>query len=246
MSTDREAPLLRDYRLERWLASARYADSARGTCSSHGGDYHWTERVQYAVGHAVNRYYSADPAMRRHADAGELVDYRWPRRIAYFDSEQSYWQLKDQVARNLHAFFASDGYEGQRPVMLYETFETRIEELGIDLSMIVQAAWQGTDEQGLHLQKFVVEYDPAVLDGYRHAARVFCRCAFGADPAKIEAYHVLSGEYIDLSLDDIPYENSLDYLKLAYSGMKQGDEEQLCVCGRCRREKEASTELRLS
>ncbi len=245
MSTDRETPLLQDYRLERWLASARYAESARGACSSHGGDYHWTERVQYAVGHAVNRYYSADPAMRRHADAGELVDYRWPRRISYFDSEQSYWQLKDQVARSLQTYFASDGYDGQRPVMLYEAFETRVGELGLDLSMIVQTAWQGEDGQGLHLQKFVVEYDPAVLDGYRHAARVFCRCAFGADPAKIEAYHVLTGERIDLSLDDIPYERSLDYLKLAYGSMKQEAEVPFCACGRCRRQKEALPEPRL-
>lgn len=243
MSADREAPLLHDYRLERWLASAKYGDSERAARSSDAGSYHWTERVQYAVGHAVNRYYAADPSLRCYADAGELVDYRWPRRIAYFDSEQSYWQLKDQVARNLHAFFASDGYDGQRPAMLYETFETRVEELGIDLSMIVQAAWQGEDGQGLHLQKFVVEYDPAVLDGYRHAARVFCRCAFGADPAKIEAYHVLTGERIGLSLDGIPYERSLDYLKLAYSGMRQETEEAFCDCGRCRRQKETSAEL---
>ncbi len=238
-----ETPLLQDHQLERWLSSAKQPDTTR---KSDGG-YHWTQRVQYAVGHAVNRYYSAQPELRSHADAGELVDYRWPRRIAYFDSEKSYWELKDRVARHLESFFASNGYEGQRPIMLYEQFETHIAELGMNLSMIFQAAWQSENGEGIHLQKFVVHVDPEVLDGYRHAARVFCRHAFGTDPVKIEVYSVLDGERIHLSLDDVPYEKSLDYLRLAHSGIEEANGEQTCTCGRCKQDvTESAAAFRLS
>ncbi|CAM4327631.1 hypothetical protein [Saccharibacillus endophyticus] len=238
-----ETPLLQDHRLERWLSSARQSDTTR---KSDGG-YHWTQRVQYAVGHAVNRYYSVEPELRRHADTGELVDYRWPRRISYFDSEKSYWELKDRVARHLKSFFISDGYEGHRPVMLYEQFETHVPDLGIDLSMIFQVVWQSEDGQGIHLQKFAVDDDPEVLDGYRHAARVFCRHAFGTDPAKIEVCSVLDGERICLSLDDVPYEKSLDYLRLAHSGMEETNSGQTCACGRCKQDAvESAAAFRLS
>lgn len=238
-----ETPLLQDYRLERWLSSAKHPDTTR---KSDGG-YTWTQRVQYAVGHAVNRYYSAEPELRGHADAGELVDYRWPRRMAYFDSEKRYWELKDRVTRHLESFFVSNGYKGQRPIMLYERFDTHIPELGIDLSMIFQAAWQSEDGAGIHLQKFAVDPDPEVLDGYRHAARVFCRRAFGTDPAKIEVYSVLDGERIHLPLDGVPYEKSLDYLRLAHSGMEETNGEQTCTCGRCKPDMtESAAAFRLS
>ncbi|WP_172196480.1 hypothetical protein [Saccharibacillus qingshengii] len=252
---DEQPGLLEDHRLERWLASARNPDLSRAAQgkrphreSPHGavgsasadGAYSWTQRVQYAVGHAVNRYYAAEPEFRQHADSGELVDYRWPRRISYFDSEKSYWALKDQVIRSLASFFAANGYEGKRPVLLYEQFETYVPELALNLSMIFQVAWQRGNGDGLHLQKFVVEYDPQVLDGYRHAARVFCRHAFGMDPSVIEVYTVLGGERIELTLEDVPYEKSLDYLKLAYSGMEE-EQKSGCSCGCGRQESEAIT-----
>ncbi|NGZ74330.1 hypothetical protein [Saccharibacillus alkalitolerans] len=236
-----ETGLLHDYKLERWLSSSRRPQPVRRAPSlSAGGQYDWAQRVQYAVGHAVNRYYSAEPELRGHADAGELVDYRWPRRMADFESEKSYWELKDSSARHLQSFFVSNGYEGERPVMLYERFETRVPELEIDMSMIFQVAWQGKGEAGLHLQKFVVERDSRVLEGYRHAARVFCRQAFGADPAKIEVYQVLRGERIELSLNGVSYEQSIDYLRLAYAGMEEESQERSCTCGQCRPETEAA------
>ncbi|GGO03978.1 hypothetical protein [Saccharibacillus kuerlensis] len=240
-----ELRLLKDYRLESWLASGRYPQreirSNRGTRE----DYHWTQRVQYAVGHAVNRFYSIQPEFRSQADTAELVDYRWPRKISYFDSEKSYWELKDRVTDHLASFFASNGYEGQRPVMLYEQFETEVTDLGIDLSMVFQAVWQNENLTGLHLQKFVVDYDPEVLDGYRHAARVFCREAFGSDPETIEIYKVLSGERIELDLKGIPYEKSLDYLRLAYGSMETDYKQEPCTYRSCRQEPEGETGFRV-
>ncbi len=226
--------LLEDHRLERWLASTRREPAGRPP-QRRQEPYHWTQRVQYAVGHAVNRYYEAAPTFRKHADAGELVDYRWPRRIAYFDSEESYWTLKDRVTQHLRSFFEENGHEGQRPVLLYEKFEVHVPGLELDLSMIFQLAWQGQGGAGLHLQRFVVDNDPRVLEGYRHAARVFCRQAFGAEPSKIEAYAVLSGERIGLDAAGDTYEDSLDYLRLAYGGMHEGGA-AACSCGRCRQE----------
>ncbi|MDO3413061.1 hypothetical protein QWJ34_25085 [Saccharibacillus sp. CPCC 101409] len=262
-----ESRLLEDFRLERWLASARSegrrygaadtgfedwtangASARSGAGTGHlsaGSGYHWTQRAQYAVGHAINRYYAAEPRFRVHADIGELVDYRWPRRIEDFDSEESYWAIKDRIAANLASFFASNEYESERPVVLYEQFAVRVPELEMDLSMIFQLAWQGKDGEGLHLQKFVVEYDPDVLEGYRHAARVFCYRAFGAEPSRIEVYTVLGGERILLEAAEGSYEDSLDYLRLAYSGMEEAEEQRSCSCSRCRQESEPSRSANL-
>ncbi|OWA37195.1 hypothetical protein B9G55_03765 [Saccharibacillus sp. O16] len=233
-------PLLEDHRLEHWLASARFAQEGRPSLSAKPGEYHWTQRVQYAVGHAVNRYYSVAPELRKHANAGELVDYRWPRRIAYFDSEASYWQLKDMTARHLHTFFTTNGYSGERPVLLYERLETEVPELGMNLSMIFQLAWQDRHGEGLHLQKFIVDHDPKVLEGYRHAARVFSQHAFGTEPGRIEVYNVLTGERTELPVDEGSYEESLDYLRLAYSGMEEALTEVTCTCEQCRDVQETS------
>jgi len=213
-----EPPRLQDYQLEKWLASAHRSQSVHLTSSE---KYSWTQRVQYAVGHAVNRYYSAEPKFRIHTNTGELVDYRWPQRFDGFDSEKKYWELKDRVTANLNTFFQNNPYTENRPILLYEQLHTHVAELGLDLSMIAQVAWQYPKTLGIHLQKFVVEDNPQVLDGYRHVARVFCRQAFGADPAKLEVFQVLEGKSTELSLHDIPYEQSLDYLRLAYQSIEE-------------------------
>ncbi|MCQ4085725.1 hypothetical protein [Saccharibacillus sp. JS10] len=215
-----EPPRLQDYQLEKWLASAHLSPSLESLRSE---KYSWTQRVQYAVGHAVNRYYSAEPKFRIHTNSGELVDYRWPQRLDGFDSEKKYWELKDQVIVNLNTFFQNNPYTEDRPILLYEQLHTHVAELGLDLSMIAQVAWQCPKTLGIHLQKFVVEDKPQVLDGYRHVARVFCRHAFGADPIKLEVFHVLEGKITELSLGDISYEQSLDYLKLAYQSIEESN-----------------------
>ncbi|WP_458122057.1 hypothetical protein [Paenibacillus sp. Z6-24] len=227
--------VLRDYQLEDWLRKTYTIEthtvgSSRRTAQQKPG---WKQRVQYAVGHAVNRYYSLDPELREVANIGQLLDYRWPRQLQSFESERHYWDIKDLMIRRLTELLPPN-HPAAYPVMLYEQHQVMVPELGAELSLIFQAAWQmpwttaqpdaeSSGHKSLIVQKFFLEHEPQLEEAFIHLSSVFCQSAFGALPEQIELFNMIEGTVKRYVPHADQYTASIDYLHLLRHAVPGGN-----------------------
>ncbi|WP_046226661.1 hypothetical protein [Paenibacillus dauci] len=233
--------VIRDYQLEDWLRRTYTAEiRAERTPRRTQQKPDWKQRAQYAVGHAINRYYSLQPELREIAHMGELLDYRWPRRSQSFESEQHYWDLKDLLTQRLTEMLPSNQSDAY-PVMLYEQHQVMVPELGTELSLILQAAWQvpwttaqpdaeSSGHKSLIVQKFFLEHEPQLEEAFIHLSSVFCKAAFGVLPERIELFNIMEGTIRQHVPRADQYRASIDYLHLLRHAVPGGN--RFCTsCG---------------
>lgn len=233
---DSEPPVLHDYKLEEWLRQT-YGGQKPASPSSQPT---WKQRVLYAIGHAINAYYSLSPDMREVSNIGKLVDFRWPRRPIGFESEAHYWEVKDTVIAHLGTLLAEHQHS-PHPVMLYEQQKVIVPELGAELSLIFQAAWQTPwataqpdvvpfGHKSLIVQKFFWEHEPHLEEAFIHLSTVFCQTAFGSMPERIEIFNISAGTVSHHIPSAEQYGRSIDYLELLRHAVPGGP----TICTHCR------------
>ena len=207
--------ILNDYQLEEILWSEKSWNRIRKD-EMIPEKYVWRHRVQYAVSHAVNQYYTLLPEVRREVSISYLLEKRWPRQISDFDSADHYWHVKSQVTDELTRVL-SQRAEFLYPTLLFEELSIFVPELQMDLSVILQAAWQLDTNAAtqLTIHKYMVSYHPEVIKAYQHLATVFCVHAFGELPYSIEVDCLMEGKKETYVPNDEDYFLALDYIKLA-------------------------------
>lgn len=199
-----------DYELEGWIRSYKLtAENGRGC----GHRMTWQQRVQYAVGHAVNDYFTLPPAVRLQTPIQVLLNRRWPRELSGFSDLAHYWEVYNRIVENLTLVTGMMVYD--YPVALYENWTTKATKLDIRLSLIVQAVWQ---ERGnplqMKVQKFLVEDDEEMTDAFVHMVNVFWHNAFGRPPGEIEVYALLEGRRYSFAGESLSLSKSTDYMSL--------------------------------
>jgi hypothetical protein len=152
---------LADYELEKWLRSLKLDSSGpAGACgqtynqtysqsygpTGGGSCISWQQRVQYAVGHAINDYFTLLPAVRLHTPIQVLLNRRWPRNQRDFPDPLFYWQVYHRMVSELTFITGTRIYE--YPLALYENWGTHVAGLDLHLSIIFQAVWQEGGEPG--------------------------------------------------------------------------------------------------
>lgn len=199
-----------DYELEGWIRSYKLtAGNGRG-CRHR---MTWQQRVQYAVGHVINDYFTLPPAVRLQTPVQVLLNRRWSRELGGFSDLTHYRKVYNLILENLTLVTGMMIYD--YPVALYENWSTVITELEMELSLIVQAVWQerGNSMQ-MKVQKFLVEDDPEVVDAFVHLVNVFWHSAFGCPPGEIEVYALLEGRRYSFTGESLILSKSEDYLSL--------------------------------
>ncbi|MGG6312780.1 hypothetical protein [Paenibacillus macerans] len=199
-----------DYELEGWIRSLT---AASGGQTGSEPKVTWQQRVQYAVGHAINDYYTLIPAVRLHTPIQVLLNRRWPRNQDDFPDPCVYWQVYNRIVSQLTLITGMMVYD--YPVALYEKWGTHAAGLDLHLSVIFQAVWQqrGNPDR-VTVQKFLVEDNEELVRAFSHMTNVFWHSAFGRPPGAIEVYallddrrHAIAGESLDLQA-------SQDYVQL--------------------------------
>lgn len=205
-----------DYELEEWLRSLVTAPTGQAgvggqTCG--GSPITWQQRVQYAVGHAINDYFTLIPAVRLHTPFQVLLNRRWPRNQSDFPDPLFYWQVYNRMVSELTLITGMRIYD--YPVALYEKWGTPAAGLDLHLSVIFQTVWQqrGTPER-VTIQKFLVEENETIAQAFIHMVNVFWHSAFGRPPGNIEVYALLEGRRRTVSGESINLQESLDYMLL--------------------------------
>lgn len=200
-----------DYELETWIRS--YKMVSAGTGRGQSQRITWQQRVQYAVGHAINDYFTLPPAVRLHTPIQVLLNRRWPRNQSDFPDPLLYWQVYNQVVGQLTLITGMMIYD--YPVALYENWSTEATGLDMQLSLIVQAVWQERgDPQQMKVQKFLVEDDEEMVDAFVHMANVFWHSAFGRPPAEIEVHALLEDRRYSFTGETLNLSKSVDYVNL--------------------------------
>lgn len=183
----------------------------------------WRQQVQYAVGHTLNDFYSLRPEVRRETPVQFLLERRWPPKGDAFPSLLHYWDIKTAVADELMTI-VSVNHLAETPVKLYEQWFVPVPELGLDLSMIFQLAWNAEKPgRGLRIQKFMVSGQEDVITGFRHMANVFSTRAYGVPPETIEVYSLMDGRKACFDGAAFSYEASLDYIRLLSVFLEQAE-----------------------
>lgn len=208
--------ILIDYQLEEMLWSEKSWNQIRKK-EKVRERYVWRHRVQYAVSHAVNEYYTLLPEVRREVPIQYLLEKRWPRQISDFDSVDHYWQVKFQVTNELIRVM-SQRAEYLYPTLLFEELSIFVPVLQMDLTVIFQTAWQldMNSSSQLTIHKYMVSFHPEVIKAYQQLATVFCVHAFGKLPHCIEVDCLMEGMKETYIPDDEDYLLALDYIKLAF------------------------------
>lgn len=93
--SDTSVRLLEDYRLEEMLRSPHRFIRPEPEAEQRS-PLQWRHRVQYAVSHAVNAFYSLDPEVRKEVPVQYLLEKWWPRKATGFESVLHYWDVKKQ------------------------------------------------------------------------------------------------------------------------------------------------------
>lgn len=207
-----------DYELEEWLRSLM-ADStdpagASSPSPSSGGPLiSWQQRVQYAVGHAINDYFTLIPAVRMHTPIQVLLNRRWPRNQSDFPDAMFYWQVYNRMVSELTFITGTRIYD--YPVALYEKWGTHAAELDLHLGIIFQTVWQerGNPDR-VTVQKFLVEDNESITQAFIHMVNVFWHCAFGCPPSEIEVHTLLEGRRQVVPGETLDLQESLDYVRL--------------------------------
>lgn len=207
--------ILNDYQLEEMLWSEKSWNRIRKEEKA-SEKYVWRHRVQYAVSHAVNEYYTLSPEVRREVPISYLLEKRWPRQISDFDSADQYWHVKSKVTSELIRA-VSQRAEYLYPTLLFEELTIFVPELQMDLSVIFQTAWQldTCSKAQLTIHKYMVSFHSEVIRAYQQLATVFCAHAFGKLPYCIEVDCLMEGKKVTYMPDEDDYLLALDYIKLA-------------------------------
>lgn len=204
--------LLEDYRLEEMLRSPHRFIRPEPEAGQRS-PLQWRHRVQYAVSHAVNAFYSLDPEVRKEVPVQYLLEKWWPRKATGFESVLHYWDVKNKITDELSLAIAMND-DLKHPTILFEQWRTEISTLSMHLSMIFQAAWQPEGWDSLLIQKYMVVHDPNVVEAFQHMVSVFCWEAFGKLPGMIEIYCLLEGRKIRYIPGRQSLVRSMDYIRL--------------------------------
>ncbi|MGG4219941.1 hypothetical protein ABEW32_17150 [Paenibacillus jamilae] len=205
-------PLLHDYQLEEMWRTPQPIRQSHRKRGREG--WNWRQRVQYAIGHALNEYFGMEVEIRREVPVQYVLEKWWPKQSNGFESLFHYWDVKNKVSGELSKICALNN-DLLVPVMLYEQFCTAVPELEVDISLIVQAAWQQSEQaDSLLIQKYMVDYNPNVISTFQHLTNVFCYYAFGALPQLIEVYSLLEGKKVRFLPGSTSLQQSLDYVRL--------------------------------
>ncbi|MDP1508610.1 hypothetical protein L8C07_04870 [Paenibacillus sp. CMAA1739] len=205
-------PLLHDYQLEEMWRTPQPIRPSQRKRGREG--WNWRQRVQYAIGHALNEYFGMEVEVRREVPVQYVLEKWWPKQSNSFDSLFHYWDVKSKVSGELSKVCALNN-DLWMPVMLYEQFCTVVPELEVDISLIIQAAWQLSEQaDSLLIQKYMVDYNPNVISTFQHLTNVFCYYAFGALPQLIEVYCLLEGKKVRFLPGSTSLQQSLDYVQL--------------------------------
>lgn len=199
-----------DYELEGWIHSYSAAEVSQGS-----GEWKvtWRQRVQYAVGHAINDYYTLMPAVRLQTPIQVLLNRRWPRNQDEFPDPLFYWQVYNQVVAQLTLITGMMIYD--YPVALYENWSMKSDVLGMQISIIFQALWQDRrDPTRITVQKFLLEDNEELVKAFSHLTNVFWHGAFGRPPGIIEVYTLLDDRKHDIIGESLELQASLDYVRL--------------------------------
>ncbi|WP_431088390.1 hypothetical protein [Paenibacillus sp. 8b26] len=225
-------PLLHDYQLEEMWRTPQSTRQSQGKRGREG--WNWRQRVQYAVGHALNEYFGMEVEVRREIPVQYVLEKWWPKQPTGFESLFHYWDVKNKVSGELSKICALNR-DLSVPVILYEQFCTPIPELEVDISLIVQAAWQlSAGADSLLIQKYIVDYNPNVIHTFQHLTNVFCYYAFGALPQLIEVYCLLEGKKIRFIPGPASLQQSLDYVRLLRDSREDVHATtERCRCGAC-------------
>lgn len=198
-----------DYEVEEWIRSQTNPWSLAST----GPKITWQHRVQYAVGHAVNDYFTLDPAVRLQTPVQVLLNRRWPRSKDDFPDPLHYWQVYNNIVAQLTLITGMMIYD--YPVALYEKWGTPVPGLDLHLSVIFQAVWQNRrDPRQVKIQKFLVEDNEELIKAFTHMTHVFWNSAFGGPPGEIEIYALLDDRKYTITGEALNLQHSLDYVFL--------------------------------
>lgn len=221
-------PLLHDYQLEEMWRTPQPIRQSQRKRGREG--WNWRQRVQYAIGHALNEYFGMEVEVRREVPVQYVLEKWWPKQSNSFESLFHYWDVKNKVSGELSKICALNN-DLLVPVMLYEQFCTAVPELEVDISLIIQAAWQQSEQaDSLLIQKYMVDYNPNVISTFQHLTNVFCYYAFGALPQLIEVYCLLEGKKVRFLPGLASLQQSLDYVRL----LKDSREDMHGMAERCR------------
>ncbi|OAZ48681.1 hypothetical protein [Paenibacillus polymyxa] len=221
-------PLLHDYQLEEMWRTPQPIRQSQRKRGREG--WNWRQRVQYAIGHALNEYFGMEVEVRREVPVQYVLEKWWPKQSNSFESLFHYWDVKNKVSGELSKICALNN-DLLVPVMLYEQFCTAVPELEVDISLIIQAAWQQSEQaDSLLIQKYMVDYNPNVISTFQHLTNVFCYYAFGALPQLIEVYCLLEGKKVRFLPGSASLQQSLDYVRL----LKDSREDMHGTAERCR------------
>lgn len=208
---------LKDYEIEAWLRSPdEYRDIY--VLGKQPTSPNWRQMAQYAVNHILNDCHAIPPKQRSTAAVLQRIYERWKINPGLFQSKVHYVMVLAAVTDQLLKYFAAQPKDTE-PLLLFESFTAVIQELQLELSMIFQVA-QWTKE-GLHIQKIVVNEDPALWNGYVQMMTLFSCNGFGNLPAKIEWIGLLSGKRRVYYPREKDVAGAVDYMEWVRSGMEK-------------------------
>ncbi|MNJ27050.1 hypothetical protein D3C77_215460 [compost metagenome] len=173
----------------------------------------WRQRVQYAVGHAINEYYGMMPEARSRMPIHVLLERRWPKRVEDFLGETHYRHVYLTMIEQLERIF-KEANSMDYPVALYEQWNTNVAELELNLVMIFQAVWHSKQAEEFIVQKFLAQDDAEVILAFVHMTNVFWHSAYGRPADQIDVYVLMSGRKYSYFGKGMPLQQSLDYMKL--------------------------------
>ncbi|WP_366295253.1 hypothetical protein [Paenibacillus sp. AN1007] len=222
-SSELHGRLLEDYKLEEMLRSPHRFIRPEPSAAQRPV-LEWRHRVQYAVSHAINHFYSMDLDVRKEIPIQYVLEKWWPRKTDGFDSVLHYWDVKHKMIDELSLAIAAND-DLKRPVILFEQWKTEVPSLQMALSIIFQAAWQPEGWDKLLIQKYMVVHDANVVEAFQHMVNVFCWEAFGRLPGMIEIYCLMEGRKIRYIPGRQSLQRSMDYIRLIRDSMPEAEKQ---------------------
>ncbi|RXZ80542.1 hypothetical protein EBB07_18505 [Paenibacillaceae bacterium] len=239
------AQRIHDYKLEELLRCPYKFHKEEARRAAGKFDPNWRQLVQYSVGYIINDYYSLPAQLRNSTALLRIAERRWTNRIGRFGSLERFAQVKGQALANLtrHLDMAQSGLE---PLMLFESHDAYIPELGLNLSMILQAVFSlgntgelaaGGEPPGYIVRKYLVAADQEIVDAFCHMTAVFCKHAFSQLPQRIEVYGIMEDVLYSIAPDEASLAQSVDYVRLLTGFMPEAGnmrkDRAAAECGGC-------------
>ncbi|MFB5265428.1 hypothetical protein ACE41H_01305 [Paenibacillus enshidis] len=232
-------PVLYDYQIEYMWGSRKPQQSRKSDKLKPGAG--WREYVQHAVSHALHEYYSTPYDVRCEIPLQYMLEKWWPKQHTGFESYSHYWEVKDKVTGGICKIGAANR-QLHEPAILFEQFQIPAAELNVELSLIIEAAWMmGPHVDSLLVQKYMVSYDPYLVNAYMHLITVFSHYAFGSVPQMIEVYCLLEGKKVSYVNGPSSLGRSLDYVTLLRDTLQEaGYMTDRCLCPNCAKRRETN------